>query len=85
MLGTLTSEKKADWKCYVLSLVHNDSTVYAPFYLMFGRHPRLPIYVALGIHPISKTKSRGLPLFIENMRKRLHTDYDIASAHAEKA
>ena len=42
MLGTLTDEKKADWKSYVSSLVQaynstrNDSTRYAPFYLMFG-------------------------------------------------
>ena len=44
MLGTLTDDKKADWKSYVSSLVHaynstrNDSTRHAPFYLMFGRH-----------------------------------------------
>ena len=91
MLGTLTDEKKADWKSYVSSLVHaynstrNDSTRYAPFYLMFGRHPRLPIDVALGIHPVDEAKSPGLPLFVENLRKRLRTAYDIASAHAEKA
>ena len=45
----------------------------------------MPIDVALGIHPVDEAKSRGLPLLVDNLRKRLRTAYDIASAHAEKA
>ena len=79
MLDILTEEKKADWKSYVCT--RNDCRRYAPFYIIFGRHPRLPIDVALGIHPVDEAKSQGLPLFVENLR----TAYDIASMHAEKA
>ena len=49
MLGTLENHQKQDWKSYVAPLVHaynatrHDSTGFSPFFLMFGRHPRLAI------------------------------------------
>ena len=56
MLGTLHDEEKTDWKAHVPTLVHaynathHESIVHTPFYLMFGRHPRLAIdaFLALG-------------------------------------
>ena len=49
MLGTLPSEKKKSWPKFIgmLVLAYNatphDSTGFSPFYLMFGRQPRLPV------------------------------------------
>jgi hypothetical protein len=76
MLGTLDESKKADWKSSVRPLVHaynctrHESTGYAPFFLMFGRHPRLPIDVALGI-PDMNEKILDLPHYVDLLRKRL--------------
>ena len=60
MLGTLETKEKADWKAFLHTLTHaynctrNSSTGFSPFYLMFGRHPRLPVDVAFGIHRIGE-------------------------------
>ena len=51
MLGTLSEEEMSDWKSYLGCMTHayncikHASTTYSPYYLMLGRHPRLPIDV----------------------------------------
>ena len=55
MLGTLDSAKKMDWKASIRPLVHaynstrHESTGYTPFFLMYGRQPRLAIDVTMGL------------------------------------
>ena len=56
MLGTLQENQKSDWKAHVPTLVHaynatfHDSTGFSPYFLMFGRHPRLAIDAFLGLN-----------------------------------
>ena len=53
-LRTLDPDQKATWKYFIASHVHaynccrHESTGLSPFYLMFGRSPRLPIDIFLG-------------------------------------
>ena len=55
MIGTLTKEKKKAWPKYLADLVlaynssTHESTGYSPYFMMFGRQPRLLIDVAMGI------------------------------------
>ena len=89
MLGTLDEEKKSDWKTYVPALVHSynatrhESTGFTPFYLMFGRHPRLPVDAFLGFDlgqgQATCTQSAN------DLKKRLQFAYDIASKESRRA
>lgn len=89
LLGTLEDKKKDEWRKYVRPLVHaynctrNDVTGEAPFLLMFGREPRLPIDLCFGISPQghnSKTHSQ----YVRDLKKRLKCAYELASRNAEK-
>jgi hypothetical protein len=66
MLGTLENYEKSIWKSHVAQLVHahnvtiHTSTGYSPYFLMFGRHPKLAIYAAKDTakHSAEKHKAR---------------------------
>ncbi len=55
MLGCLTEDQKKNWKKYVSTVAHDhknkrhESTGFSPFFLMFGRHPRLAVDVVLNL------------------------------------
>ena len=59
------SEQKKDWKSHVPALVHaynctkNVGTEFSPYYLLFGREPRLPVDVEFGLQGGSKKGSLG--------------------------
>ncbi len=83
MMGTLTDTQKRDWKSYVPSLTHaynaaiHESTGYSPYFLMFGRHPRLAIDAFLGIPSQQQPQSRSD--YVDQLRSRLATTYKLAS------
>ena len=89
MLGTLDGDKKNDWPEYVAPLVHaynctkHSSTGYSPYFLMFGRCPRLPIDVLLGTN-ISNREVQPYSAYAENLRARLHHAHELASQNAHK-
>ena len=54
MLGTLSEHDKLDWKAYLSSMTHaynctqHPSTIYSPYFLMFGRQPDFPLILKWG-------------------------------------
>ena len=90
MLGTLTDEHKADWKSYLAPLVHaynctrNDATGYSPYYLMYGRHPRLPVDMYLGLDPRGESEGPSVGKYVDNLRKRMDCAYKLASEKSGK-
>ncbi|MCG8048342.1 MAG: RNase H-like domain-containing protein, partial [Candidatus Thiodiazotropha endolucinida] len=90
MLGTLEDTQKADWKSHVSTMTHaynaavHDSTGFSPFYLMFGRHPRLAVDAFLGIpHATETTKSHQD--YAGRLNEKLTRAYATASEEAKKS
>lgn len=89
MLGTLDPEEKLDWKAHIGPLVHaynatkHETTGHSPFFLMFGRHPRLPIDAILGV-PEGEEET-GYSEYVENLKQRLQQAYDLAGEEARKS
>ena len=89
MLRTLQEHQKADWKAYVSTRTHaynaaiHDRTSFSPYYLMFGRHPRLAMDAFLGIrcdHEIPKSRQD----YSDRLKDRLQFAYKKASEEAKK-
>ena len=87
MLGCLADDQKTNWKKYVPAVVHaynstrHETTGYSPFFLMYGRHPRLVIDVAMGVEQQSDLEVD----FTKSLQDRLDVAYNIATAQAKKS
>lgn len=89
MLKSLESEKKRNWKAHIAPLVHaynasrQASTKYAPFMLMFGRQPRLPIDLVLGCP--GDDVEQDYSQYVETLKKNLQAAYKVATLEADRA
>ena len=63
MLGTLPSHAKKNWQEWVATV-----TGFSPYFLMFGRTPKLPLDIDLGI-PIVEQE----PTSHQNYTQKLHS------------
>ena len=90
LLGTLENYQKSDWKASIPTLVHAhnatflDSTGYSPFFLMFGRHPRLAIDAFLDLTPDAMSAPTQTE-YVRKVKERLHFAYKTAQEMAKKA
>ncbi|XP_060779606.1 uncharacterized protein LOC132887872 [Neoarius graeffei] len=89
MLGTLEEKDKYHWRDFVKPLVHaynctrNDTTGYSPYELMFGRQPRLPIDLLLGLQP-NQDGFKSHSDYVKGLRQRLQDSYALASESSRK-
>ncbi|MCM8885689.1 MAG: DDE-type integrase/transposase/recombinase, partial [Candidatus Thiodiazotropha sp.] len=90
MLGTLEEYQKSDWKAHIPTLVHaynatfHDSTGYSPYFLMFGRHPRLAIDAFLGLTP-DMLSAPAHTEYVKKLTDRLHFAYQKAQEESKKS
>ena len=89
MIGTLDPNQKGRWQDYISSLTQAynssrcESTGFSPYYLMFGRTPRLPIDIEYGItQPEIMEKSRQN--YARKLRARLNWAFKVAKEVNEK-
>ena len=86
MLQTLTEGNKQNWKdelnklTYACNCTRHSVTGFSPFYLMFGRNPRLPIDVLIE----NNTDEQNTPLtYIEKWKHRMKEAFGIAAANTK--
>ena len=90
MLGTLSEEEKSDWKSYLGCMTHaynctkHASTTYSPYYLMFGRLPRLPIDVEFGLPKSNCGDNSSRSRYVQKLRRRLNYAYQKATKVANQ-
>ena len=89
MLGTLEPEDKAKWQQWVPTLTHAynctrcESTGFSPYYLMFGRMPRLPIDIEYGVTQ-PELIDRSRQNYARKLRARLNWAFQVAKDTNEK-
>ena len=90
MLGTLSEEEKSDWKSHLGCMTHaynctkHASTTYSPYYLMFGRHPRLPIDIEFGLNKPNCSDNSSKSRYIQELRRRLNYAFQKASKYSDQ-
>ena len=88
MLACLNEEQKTNWKEHLPFLVHaynctkNDATGFSPFFLMFGRCPRLPVDIIKGLRETEHDEN--YVEYVKKMKDKLSSAYKKASEHAAK-
>ena len=90
MLGTLTPEQKKDWKNHVSAMVHaynctrNAATGFSPYYLLFGREPRLPVDVEFDLQRGSQRGPLGESGYVSQLRRQLKFAHNKAKLVASR-
>ena len=86
MLRTIGEARR--WRDKLGSVVHaynsswNEATGYSPFYLMFGRQPKLPLDFVLGVTGSPNDTAENevdFPAHVEKLKDRLKEAYQLAS------
>ena len=89
MLRALPESTKSRWPQYLNQLVHayncmqHCSTGYSPFYLMYGREPKLPIDLLLTIRE-NKTDGANYKKYVEEYKHGMEEAFTIARANSSK-
>ena len=92
MLRALPEIKKSRWKDSLNKVIHaynctrHSATGFSPFYLLFGRQPRLPIDLVFNTKPTPVTAdARSYPDYVRKWKKAMTEAYEIASKRSNNS
>ena len=89
MLGTLEPKQKSDWRSYVAPLVHvcnctkHETTRFSPYFLLFGREPRMAIDLLLP--PSDAEPAKSYSTYIADLRRRMQHAQEVVVDRIQKA
>ena len=89
MLGTLPDDFKSRWTQHISTLVyacnctHSNATGLSPFYLLYERHPLLPIDIEFDVF-VPKLSKAITYKYMQELNKRLENAFQKANAFCEK-
>ena len=89
MIRSLENDKKTEWRKHLKAIVHaynsriHESTGFSPYFLFFGRHPKLPVDLAFGINVNEKSVTPRQ--YIQNLKDSLKSAYDKAKTGMDKS
>ena len=74
------------WYMLTVSATRNEATGFLPFYLVFGRHPRLPIDLAMGVESNEhQAEEEDHADYTQQLREWLESSYKIATSESNKS
>ena len=89
MLRTLPDSYKSHWHQHLNKVVNaynctrHDTTGFSPFYLLFGRQPRLPIDLLFNIDIVSSTSS--YTDYLRQWKAAMEEAYEIVKKRVERS
>ena len=84
MLKTLAERNKSNWKDHIQKLVHayncttHSSTGYSPYYLLFGRVPKVPIDLVIPSPAADHEQTTHLS-YVDKWKEKMTQAYEIAN------
>ena len=89
MLGTLPEDFKSKWTQHISTLTYaynctrSDATGFNPYYLLYGRHPLLPIYIEFEVFTPELSEAVTYK-YVQELKKRLENAFQKANDFCAK-